>query len=139
MLTQFLQTQNIQLIDLQDHLEWYCNVLPVFGFKSKKYHNSLLKSYLLPLLVKGWKFELILIKNANQFVPFKFGDVQLLDVLNFLGGDRSLDSFSKAHKTSETERYFPYEWFNDPEKLNSAQLLPYETFFQQTAQQKSLW
>ena len=30
--TQFLQMQKNQLIELQEHLERYCNVLPVFGF-----------------------------------------------------------------------------------------------------------
>ena len=35
----------------------------------------------------------------------------------------------KAYKTSKTKGYFPYEWFNDPEKLNNIQLPPYGTFF----------
>ena len=30
--TQFLQHQKKPLIDLQEHLEGYCNVLPIFGF-----------------------------------------------------------------------------------------------------------
>ena len=34
--TQFLQMQKNQLIDLQEHFERYCNVLPVFGFNSAK-------------------------------------------------------------------------------------------------------
>ena len=34
--TQFLQMQKNQLIELQEHLERYCNVLPVFGFNSAK-------------------------------------------------------------------------------------------------------
>ena len=34
--TQFLQIQKKQLIDLQEHLERYCNVLPIFGFNSAK-------------------------------------------------------------------------------------------------------
>ena len=34
--TQFLQMQQNQLIELQEHLERYCNVLPVFGFISAK-------------------------------------------------------------------------------------------------------
>ena len=70
-----------------------------------------------------------MIKKAIQFVTFKFGDVQLLDILNFLGAATSFDSFSKAYKTSETKSFFPYEWFDDPEKLNTTQLPPYETFF----------
>ena len=32
--TQLLQIQKNQLIDLQESLERYCNVLPVFGFNS---------------------------------------------------------------------------------------------------------
>ena len=50
--TQFLQIQTNQLIDLQETLERYCNVLPVFAFNSAKYDLNLIKSYLLPILVK---------------------------------------------------------------------------------------
>ena len=42
--TQFLQMQKNHLIDLQEHLERYCNVLPVFGFNSAKYDINLIKS-----------------------------------------------------------------------------------------------
>ena len=34
--TQFLQMQKNQLIDLQEHFERCCNVLPVVGFNSEK-------------------------------------------------------------------------------------------------------
>ena len=44
--THFLQTQKNQLIELQEHLERYCNVLPVFRFNSAKYDINLIKSYL---------------------------------------------------------------------------------------------
>ena len=49
--THFLQIQKKQLIELQDHLERFCNVLPIFGFNSAKYDLNLIKSYLLPILV----------------------------------------------------------------------------------------
>ena len=127
--TQFLQMQKNQLIDLQEHLERYCNVLPVFGSNSSKYDINLIKRYFVPLLVNERELEPTMIKRANQFVSFKFGDVQLLDILNFLGRATSLDSFLKAYKTSETKEYFPYEWFDCPEKLNDTQLPPYESFF----------
>ena len=42
--TQFLQMQTNQLIELQEHLERYCNVLPVFRFNSAKYDINLIKS-----------------------------------------------------------------------------------------------
>ena len=69
---QFLQTQKNQLIDLQDHLERYCNVFLVFGFNSAKYDISLIKSYLLLLFVNEQGFEPVVIRKAKQFVSFKF-------------------------------------------------------------------
>ena len=115
--TQFLQIQKKQLIDLQEHLERYCNVLPIFGFNSAKHDLNLIKSYLLPILVNERNIEPTVIKKANQFISFKFGDIQLLDIMNFLGGATSLDSLLKAYKTSETKGFFPYEWFDHPDKM----------------------
>ena len=105
--TQFLQIQRNQLIDLQRILERYCNVLPVFGFNSAKYDLNFFKSYLLPILVNERDIEPTVIKKANQFISFKFGDIQLLDIMNFVGGARSLDSFLKAYRTSEKKDFFP--------------------------------
>ena len=120
--TQFLQMQKNQLIHLQEHFERYCNVLPVFGFNSAKYDISLIKSYLLPILVNERDFEPTVIKKASHFVSFKFGDVQLLDIMNFLGGASSLGSFLKSYKTKETKVFFPYEWFDCPEKMENEEL-----------------
>ena len=127
--TQFLQIQKNQLIDLQESLERYCNVLPVFRFNSAKYDLNLIKSYLLPILVKERDIEPTVIKKANQFISFKFGDIQLLDIMNFLGGATSLDSFLKAYKTSETKGFFPYEWFDHADKMQNTELPSYDAFY----------
>ena len=73
--------------------------------------------------------EPTVIKKANKFVSFKFGVVQLLGIINFLGGAPSLDSFLKAYKTSETKGFLHYEWFGYPQKMNNSELLPYDAFF----------
>ena len=65
--TQFLQMQKNQLIELQEQIERYCNVLPVFGFNSAKYDISLIKSYLLPIVINERSMEPSVIKKANQF------------------------------------------------------------------------
>ena len=44
--TQFPQTQKNQLVDLQEHFERYCNLLPIFGFNSARDDINLIKSYL---------------------------------------------------------------------------------------------
>ena len=88
--------QKNQLIDLEEHFERYCNVLPVFGLNSANYDINPIKSYLLPIFVNERDIEPTDIKKANQFVSFKFGDIQLFDIMNLLGGATSLDSFLKA-------------------------------------------
>ena len=83
----------------------------------------------MPILVNERQIEPAFIKKANQFVSFRFGDVQLLDNMNFLGGATSLDTFLKAYKTEETKSFFPYDWFDNPEKTNNKELLSYDSFF----------
>ena len=129
MSTQFRQKQKNQLIDSQEHFDRYCNTFPVFGFNSAKYEINLIKSYLLPKLVNEQLIEPAAIKKANQFVSFKFGDVQLLDIMNSLVGATSLESFLKACKTEDTRGFFPYECFDNPEKLNNKEVPQYDSFF----------
>ena len=106
MRTQFLRIQKNQLIDLKQNLERYVNTLPVFGFNSGRYDLNLIKSYLIPYLIRDKEQETSVIKKANDFISFKFGDVQFLDIMKFLGGATTLDSFLKAYKASETKGSF---------------------------------
>ena len=107
--TQFLQIPKDQRIDLQETVEHYCNVFFVFHFNSAKHDLKLLKSYSLPILVNEQEIEPTVIKKGNQFISFKFGDIQSLDILIFLGGATSLDFFLKAYRTSENKKSLPYE------------------------------
>ena len=129
MSTQFLRFQKNQLIDLKQHLERYINNLPVFGFNNGRYDLNLIKSYWIPYLIRDKEQETSVIKKANDFISFKFGDVQFLDIMKFLGGATTLYSFFKAYKASETKGFFPYEWFDNPDKLDFPGLPPYEAFF----------
>ena len=49
--------------------------------------------------------------------------------MKFLGGAITLNSFLKAYKASETKGFFPYEWFDNPEKLDFHEVPSYEAFF----------
>ena len=83
---------------------------------------------MLPILVNKSNIEPA-VKKANQFISFKFGVIQLLDIVNFLGGATRLDSFLKPSKTSETKGFFPYEWFDQPGIMQKAELYPYDAFY----------
>ena len=98
MSTEFLRMQKNQLIDLKQNLERYVNTLPVFGFNSGRYDLKLIKSYLIPYLINDKETEPMVIKKANDFISFKFGDIHFLDIMKFLGGTTSLDSFIKTYE-----------------------------------------
>ena len=90
---------------------------------------NLIKSFLIPILINERNMDPTLIKKTNQFVSFQLGDVQLPDIMNFLGGATSLDSFLETYKASETKGFFPYESFDGPQKMNNSELSPYDAFF----------
>ena len=100
----------------------------MFGFNSAKYDLNLIKSYLLPIVVNERDIEPTVTKKANQFISFKFGDIQLLDIMNFLGGATRLESFLKAYKTSKTKRFSPHEWFDHADKMQKTELSPHDAF-----------
>ena len=58
-----------------------------------------------------------------------FMGLQFLDILNFFGAATLLDNFLKAYGTSEQKGFFPYEWFDDIEKLRHTELLIAHAFY----------
>ena len=83
---------------------------------------------MLPILVNEPNIQPTVTKNTNRFISFNFGDIQLLDIVNFHASATSLDFFLKAYRTSETKGFFPYEWFDQPDKLQNPEPLPYDAF-----------
>ena len=127
---------------MKQHLERYVKILPNFGFNSGRYDLNLIKSYLILYLICDKEQETSVIKNEIDYISFKFGDVQILDIMKFLGGATTLDSFLKAYKARETmdsflkaykaretKGFFPYEWFDNADKLDFPELPPYEALF----------
>ena len=94
-----------------------------------KYDLNLVNSYLLTFLVNEGDIEPTVTKKVNQFISFKFGDVLLMDIMNFLGGATSFDSILKSNKISEKEVFFPYELCDHPDKKHNTQLPSYDTFY----------
>ena len=125
----FLRIQQKQLLDLQRHFNNFVDTLPVFGFNSGKYDLNSIKAYLIPHLLNDTAIQPTVIKKANQFISFKLGDIQFFDILNFLCGAASLDSFLKTYQSEETKGFFPYEWFDSTTKLDCNHLPPYDSFF----------
>ena len=62
--------QKNKLVELQEYLERYCNVLPAFGFTSAKYDINLIKSYLLPILINERNIEPTVTKKNQPVCLF---------------------------------------------------------------------
>ena len=53
----------------------YVDTLSVFGFNSGKYYLKLIKTNLIPHLITDRSIQPTVIKKANQFMSFSFGDI----------------------------------------------------------------
>ena len=126
--TKLLQFQKKQLIHVQELLGRYCKVSLVPGFNNSKNDLNLMKISLLHVLINERIIKATVIKKVNRFICLKIGDAQLLDIVSFLGGARSFDSFLKANKKSKTKSFFPYEWLNHNNQLQNRQFPPIDAF-----------
>ena len=122
--TQFSPKQKNHLNDLQEHLEQYRNATPVFGFNSAKQKVLLIKCYLQPNMVDDCDVEPTVIKKAHQFISFKFGDIQLLDIMKLLGGATGFNSPLKACKIQKQEDSSPMEKLIPMTKYRTLNLPP---------------
>ena len=84
---------------------------------------------MLPIFNTERDIEPTVTKKTDHFISFNFPDIQLLDIMNILGRATSFDSLSKAYKTSETKRLFPFDGFDHPDKMQITKLPPYDAFY----------
>ena len=112
---------------LKDRLEEYLKELPVIGFNSGKYDLNVVKEVLFPVLVKEEvKFT---IKRNNNLMCLKTGHLRFLDIINYLVTGFTYDKFLKAYECPQTKGFFPYEWMDSLDKLDSSSLPPHEAFY----------
>ena len=83
------------------------STLPIFGFSNSTYDLNFIKSHRRPSLFNEKKLESRVIKKTSNFISSKFGNVQMLDIPNFICGAATPDSYLKAYETSESKGFFP--------------------------------
>ena len=120
----------IHFRDLQDHFKNFCHAIPVFRLNSAKYGIGL-NSYLLPILLVERGVQPIVVKENNQLVSFRSGNVQLIVNLDFLSGATNLDSFPEAYKIKEAKVFTPFDFFNHHIILH-----PTDTLLHKTSQKR---
>ena len=93
---------------------------------------------MIPILIKEKGLQPRVIKKTMQFISFEIDDVQMLDIMNFIGGATTLDSFLKAYESSATKGFFPFEWFDCATKFNNEQLPSFTNLFSKLRNQNPL-
>ena len=128
--THFLQIRRNQLIEVQESLDRYCNVLTVFGFNSAKYDPKLIKAYLLPILVNERDIEPTLVKKANQIHLIQIWWYSVIGYNELSWRSNKLWFILEGIQNFWDKSIFPYEWFDHPDKMQNTELSPIRSLLQ---------
>ena len=116
------------LKNIEKRLENYIRVLPVLGFNSRSFDLPLIKPY----MAKHLDIYCTSVKRATNFISLRTKNFVFLDVIGYLGPGTSLEKFLKtflADEENQRKGFFPYEWFDSIEKLNTNKFPSREDFF----------
>ncbi len=62
-------------------------------------------------------------------MSLKTQHLQFLDIRSYLAPNYFYDAFIKAYKCKLDKGFFPYNWFNNYDKINHTELPTHEAFF----------
>ena len=85
----------------------YIFQVPVVGYNSRRYDLPLIKKYLIKDICE--KEKIIVAKRGNKYIYWVTNDFFFLDLINYVGPGRSLDSFLKSEKIENLKQCFPYK------------------------------
>ena len=117
------------LNELNDSFELYCSQIPVIGFNSAKYDINLIKRKLLSQLELYKCKNAFIVKRNNAYTCVANKQLRFIDITQYLAQGFNYRQFLTAYKVKEEKSYFPYEWFDDIEKLDCIELPNYDCFF----------
>ena len=114
--------------DQRKKIEEWCDQVPVTGFNSGTYDLNLIKNYFAEHLV-GATNKVRVAKNGNKIMFLLTSGFRFLDIINYLGPGTSYEKWVNAYDCKTTKSWFPYEWFDRPEKLDYPGLPDYMDWY----------
>ena len=109
-------------------IERWCNQVPVLGFNSGRYDLNLIREHFVELLADTTD-KVKVAKNGNKIMFILTENFRFLDIMNYLGPGTSYDKWVKAYECETVKSWFPYEWFDKPEKLDFRGLPKYKDWY----------
>ncbi|KAL9989202.1 hypothetical protein ACROYT_G003726 [Oculina patagonica] len=112
----------------QRKIEEWCDQVPVLGFNSGSYDLNLIKNNFAERLADTTG-KVRVAKNGNKIMFLFTQGFRFLDIINYLGPGTSYEKWVKAYECEAKKSWFPYEWFDSPEKLDYPGLPDYPAWF----------
>ena len=114
--------------DQRKQIEEWCDQVPVTGFNSGSYDLNLIKKYFAERLADTTN-KVRVAKNGNKIMFLLTSGFRFLDIINYLGPGTSYEKWVKAYECKTVKSWFPYEWFDRPEKLDYPGLSDYMDWY----------
>ena len=89
--------------------------MPVVGFNSDCYNLNMIKEHFVERLANT-AGKARVAKNVKKIMFLLANDFRFLDIINYLGLGISYEKWTKAYEFTAKKSWFPYEWFDTPEK-----------------------
>ena len=114
--------------DQRKKIEEWCDQVPVTGFNSGTYDLNLIKKYFAERLADTTN-KVRVAKHGNKIMFLLTSGFRFLDIINYLGPGTSYEKWVKAYECKTVKSWFPYEWFDRPEKLDYPGLPDYMDWY----------
>ena len=114
--------------DQKKKIEEWCDQVPTLGFNSGQYDLNVIKNHFAVQLA-GTVNKVRVAKNGSKIMFILTDRLRFLDIINYLGPGTSYAKWIKAYDCKTTKTWFPYEWFDSPEKLDYQGLPDYPHWY----------
>ena len=109
-------------------IEEWCAQVPVLGFNSGRYDLNLIREHFAERL-SDTTGKVRVAKNGNKIMFLLTQEFRFLDIINYLGPGTSYEKWIRAYGCTAEKSWFPYEWFDTPEKLDHPWLPDYSAWY----------
>ena len=109
-------------------IEEWCDQVPVLGFNSGRYDLNLIGEHFAEYL-SDTSGKVRVAKNGSKIMFLLTQEFRFLDIINYLGPGTSYEMWTKAYECTAEKSWFPYEWFDIPEKLDHPRFPDYPAWY----------
>ena len=113
---------------LHDRFYEYITQSPVLSFNGSGYDLKVIKEQLIFILLEMEEVRYV-IKRGSRYPCVATDHFKFLEITSYFPAGVSYDSFLRPYNSTINKGYFPYEYFDTFEKLDSTEFPLYEDFY----------